>query len=105
MTDVPYIRGYKHSANEYSLFYKKAEGSDTFLGVHVDDILMTRDDENEIQTLKLYLDATFNIKDLGETHYFLGMEILPTANVLVLTQRKFAKDLREEFGDKDAKHM
>jgi len=27
--------------NSYSLFYKKTEGSNTFLGVHADDILLT----------------------------------------------------------------
>jgi len=62
---------------------------------------LTGDNDAEITSLKAYLDLAFRIKDLGPAQYFLRMEILPTKDGLVLTQRKFAKELRAEFGDKD----
>ena len=105
LAEVLYAKGYKHSDNECSLFYKKTKDANTFLGVYVDDILLTGDDEAEIHNLKVYLDDIFKIKDLGEAHYFLGMEILPTSEGLVLTQRKFVKDLLEEFGSKELTHV
>jgi len=61
--------------------------------VYVDDIILTRDDEVEIEDLKHYLDQVFKIKDLGLVHYFLGIEILQVEKGLLLTQRKFAKEL------------
>jgi len=102
LTQVLYSRGYKHSSNDYSLFYRKTAGSNVFLGVYVDDILLTGDNEEEITALKAHLDAVFKIKDLGKAHYFLGMEILSTKNGLVLTQRKFVKELLAAFGDVNA---
>jgi len=99
LIEVLYARGYQHSANDYYLFHKKTAHSHIFLKVYVDDILVTGNDIEEIQSLKSYLDHTFKIKDLGEAHFFLGIEILPTKDDLVLTLRKFAKDLLEEFGD------
>ena len=80
-----YANGYKHSSNDYSLFFKKTENSAIFLGVYVDDIILTSNDEAEIMDLKQYLDQVFKIKDLGLVHYFLGIEILQVAEGLLLT--------------------
>ena len=57
----------------------------------MDDILLIGDDEAKISALRVYLDETFRIKDLGVAHYFLGTEILSVKEGLLLTQRKFAK--------------
>ena len=97
LATVLYARGYQHSSNDYSLFHKKSALSSVFLGVYVDDILLTGDDEVEIQALKLYLDQVFKIKDLGPVHYFLGIEILHVDEGIVLTQRKFAMELLQEY--------
>jgi len=101
LTEILYSRGYQHSSNDHSLFYKKTAGSNTFLRVYVDDILLTGNNEAEIISLKAHLDSIFTIKDLGEAHYFLGMEFLSTKNGLVLTQRKFVRELLAEFGNKN----
>jgi len=69
-----------------------------FLGVYVDDILLTGDDEAELQALNDYLDKIFKIKDLGSVHYFLKIEVIHAAEGLLLTRRKFAKELLQEFG-------
>jgi len=75
------------------LFYKKTTTSSVFLGVYVDDIILTGDDEAEVKGLKEYLDQVFKIKDLGLVHYFLGIEVLQVDEGLFFTQRKFTKEL------------
>ena len=97
LTTVLYARGYQHSSNDYSLFHKKTANSSVFLGVYVDDIILTGNDEVEIQALKQYLDEVFKIKDLSLVHYFLGIEVLQVDEGIILTQRKFAKELLQEF--------
>ena len=97
LTEALSLRGYTHSHYDYSLFYKKSESLVVFVAVYVDDIVLTGTDTSEITQLKIYLDETFKIKDLGRLHYFLGMEILDTAGGVLISQRKFALDLLKEY--------
>ncbi|KAK9061154.1 hypothetical protein SSX86_018334 [Deinandra increscens subsp. villosa] len=97
LSDALKSRGYIRSSNDYSLFSKTMGTSVVYLAVYVDDILLTGNNDDEILALKQFLDATFRIKDLGFLNYFLGMEVLSHDSGIIMTQRKFAKDLVAEF--------
>ncbi|KAK9061911.1 hypothetical protein SSX86_019095 [Deinandra increscens subsp. villosa] len=90
-------KGYKRSSNDHSLFSKVMVGSVVYLAVYVDDIIITGSNTAEIDSLKDFLHTTFKIKDLGFLNYFLGIEVLQHSDGLILTQRKFAKDMVAEF--------
>lgn len=68
-----------------------------FLAIYVDDILITGSNEEEIESLKIFLDIQFKIKDLGSLHYFLGIEAIRQSNGILLTQQKYAVDMLAEF--------
>ena len=54
--------------------------------VYVDDIILTGDDVEGIEELKKELSSEFEIKDLGQLRYFLGMEIARSRQGLVVSQ-------------------
>ncbi|XP_019246410.1 PREDICTED: uncharacterized protein LOC109226062 [Nicotiana attenuata] len=97
LTEVLCSRGYVYSLNDYSLFYKKTEYSTIYIVVYVDDVIVTGTDLSEIVQLKHFLHDQFKIKDLGRLHYFLGLEVLYTADGVIISQRKFALDMLKEF--------
>ena len=68
------------------------------LAVYVDDIVITGDDEREIIRLKENLNKEFEVKDLGQLRYFLGIEIAQNPKGIVLSQRKYVLDLLSETG-------
>jgi Reverse transcriptase (RNA-dependent DNA polymerase) len=56
------------------------------LAVYVDDMIITDDDESEITQLKMKLGKEFEVKDLSQLRYFLGIEVARGIEGIVLSQ-------------------
>ena len=81
---------------DHTMFYKKQATGITILIVNVGDIVLTCDDKVEIQHIKARLVEEFDIKDLGNLRYFLGMEIARNDSAISVSQRKYILDLLKE---------
>ena len=44
--------------------------------IYVDDLIVIGDCDVDIDDVKLLLKQKFEMKDLGELHYFLGIEVI-----------------------------
>ncbi|XP_071689212.1 uncharacterized mitochondrial protein AtMg00810-like [Rutidosis leptorrhynchoides] len=86
------------SVSDYSLFVKSENDIFVALLVYVDDIVITGNNEFEIEKFKTFLKTKFLIKDLGELKYFLGIEVLKCEQGVCLSQRKYCIELINEFG-------
>ena len=60
---------------DHTLFIKKQQGKITALIVYVDDMMVTKNDLEERNTLQEYLVKEFEMKDLGILKYFLEIEV------------------------------
>lgn len=56
---------YSQCNGDHTVFYKHKSSCITTLAVYVDDIVITRDDVDEIKDLKERLGRAFEVKDLG----------------------------------------
>ncbi|CAL9009255.1 unnamed protein product, partial [Prunus brigantina] len=65
----------------------------TALIVYVDDIIVTGNDTEEQLKLQKYLSQEFEMKDLGDLKYFLGIEVARSKIGIFLSQRKYVMDL------------
>ena len=91
--------GFRQSHADHTLFIKhSSEGKTTALIVYVDDIVLTGDDLEEMERLKKKLATEFEIKDLGNLKFFLGIELARSKHGIFISQRKYVLDLLRETG-------
>jgi hypothetical protein len=67
--------GFRPSQGDTSLFIYNQSSIMVFFLVYVDDIIVTGSSKEAISTLIKDLNTNFAIKDLGELHFFLGIEV------------------------------
>ncbi|XP_021758565.1 uncharacterized protein LOC110723521 [Chenopodium quinoa] len=92
-------QGFIQAKNDPSLFIYQTSTAFIIAAVYVDDIILTGTDLGVITTLKNHLHKVFSIKDLGELHYFLGIEVSHKKQSIILTQKKFSKELLQLTSD------
>jgi hypothetical protein len=76
-----------------SLFIHSTSIRIVLLLLYVDDMVITGFDHASIQIVKQQLQASFHMKDLGNLHYFLGLEVHSTSKGVFLHQHMYATDL------------
>jgi Reverse transcriptase (RNA-dependent DNA polymerase) len=86
------------SSADSSMFIKHFQKITIIVLVYVDDIIIIENNNEEIKKVKKYLKREFDIKDLGQLSYFLGIEIATSSKGLFLSQRKYILDLLKEIG-------
>ncbi|XP_016650515.1 PREDICTED: uncharacterized mitochondrial protein AtMg00810-like [Prunus mume] len=86
------------SNSDHTLFLKRDEGKLTALIVYVDDIIVTGNDTEEQLKLQKYLSQEFEMKDLGDLKYLLGIEVARSKIGIFMCQRKYVIDLLTETG-------
>jgi transposase InsO family protein len=85
---------------------KGTNGELTILLVYVDDIILASDTPSSAKTVKHDLMAEFDIRDLGDLKFFLGVHVERTPDGgYFLHQRKHAQDILEYFGMQDCKAL
>ena len=91
------VEGYKQCLSDHTMFVKTEGGRRCILIVYVDDIILTGDHIDEMSRIKLALGKEFEVKDLGNLKYFLGMEVARSRKGVYVSQRKYILDLVKSF--------
>ena len=70
------LYGFEKSLDEPCV-YKRIQGTKVvFLVLYVDDILLIGNDIQVLSGIKIWLHKQFNMKDMGEANYILGIKLL-----------------------------
>jgi hypothetical protein len=98
LSEELYDFGFKSSKVDTSLFYFHQDNITMFMLVYVDDIIIASSNQKATNKLLHKLGQEFALKDMGDLHYFLGIEVHKVNNGLILTQDKYASDLLQRVG-------
>jgi histone deacetylase 1/2 len=85
--------GFHNSKSDSSLFIYHRGSIMCYMLVYVDDLVLTRNDSNFVQSFFQQLGNQFSLKDMGPHNYFLGVEVILTCAGLFLSQHKYVRDL------------
>lgn len=90
--------GFSPSKADTSLFIYNKANTSIFVLIYVDDIIVTSSSNKVVTGLLKDLKSEFALKDLGDLHFFLGIEVKKHGNDLHLSQEKYATDLVKSVG-------
>ena len=78
---------------------KVSESKYIFVVLYVDDILLVVNDTDLLVETKQLLFSHFDMKDLGETSYVLGIQILRNrpSGILILSQQTYIERILKRF--------
>ena len=79
--------GFEQSKPDYSLYVMHTDKGSVIVVIYVDDLIVTGDNVNAIRMLKRQLHSEFDMKDLGELCYFLGIKVVTADDGIWLVQR------------------
>ena len=90
--------GFMRCTTEYGVYVKGESLSDILIVcLYVDDLLITGKDCSAISTFKQEMKSEFEMSDLGELSYFLGIEFKRTKAGIFMHQSKYTIDVLKRF--------
>ena len=88
-------RGLVPLASDPCVYIKRTESSYIIIALYVDDLVLAASTLSELQALKTNLTAEFDMEDLGEASFVLGIEIVRdrASRTITITQTAYTKAL------------
>jgi hypothetical protein len=95
--------GFQTSKSDPSLFLYQSGDTMAYFLVYVDDLLLTGNNSTFMQHFIEALSQRFSLKNMGQPHYFLGIEIIQTSAGIFLSQHRYIRELLQRFDMEGAK--
>uniref|UniRef100_A0A2N9H4Y7 CCHC-type domain-containing protein n=1 Tax=Fagus sylvatica TaxID=28930 RepID=A0A2N9H4Y7_FAGSY len=97
--------GFLMIEEDQCVYVKRSEGSFIILSLYVYEILLDGNNKEFIKTIKEWLSSTFEMKDMGEASFVLGVKILRdrSRKLLGLSQETYIRKVLKRFHMQDCK--
>ena len=97
-------RGFIPLESDHCVYVRKQNTSIIIIALYVDDLLLAASELKELRSFKQDLTREFEMEDLGEATFILGIEILRDRKrrAITITQTAYINTLLERHGHADA---
>ena len=97
--------GFQQNMDEPCVYKHIQDGKVVFLLLYVDDILLIGNDVGALSSVKVWLTKQFDMKDLGEANYVLGIRILRDRKnkMIALSQASYIDKILEKYAMQNSK--
>lgn len=95
--------GLRRSDYDECLYTIQKGDNKLYMILYVDDIIIASNNSRYILEIKKILESEFCMKDMGEVHHFLGIQIQRTAEGMMLRQENYLKNLLKRFNMEECK--
>ena len=89
--------GFKQCVADNCLFVRRSGGNIYLISLYVDDILVAGSDLNEVERIKQQFTEHYEMKDLGELNYYLGMKVTRSKEYIKLDQSGYIREILEKY--------
>ena len=86
------------SKSDNSLFIWSDSRGQVLIIIYVDDLVIEGEHLADIEHIKKLLSSRFEMTDMKELHYFLGIEVIQTPDGIMLSQKHYILNLLYKFG-------
>ncbi|KAL8145756.1 hypothetical protein AgCh_003778 [Apium graveolens] len=93
--------GFERCPYQHAIYTRRTGGETLIVGVYVDDLLVTGTSKMLIERFKTQMGEFFEMSDLGQLSYYLGIEVEQGAGYIKLKQTGYGKKILEKAGLKD----
>ena len=105
--EVVLSNGFTMIDEDNCVYTKRSKGKFVIMSLYVDDILIAGNDKSFVMEIKAWLSSNFEMKDMGEAAYILGVKISRNRSkkLLSLSQETYIKKILERFSMQDCKSL
>ena len=99
--------GLVRSHADHSLYVVQSSTHIVIVIIYVDDLIILASDMTKLMEFKAKLEKEFDMSDLGELHFFLGVQIERNraARTLTMHQRSYIEGVLSRFGMEECKPL
>nr|GEV95109.1 hypothetical protein [Tanacetum cinerariifolium] len=95
--------GFQKGTIDQTLFIRRKIGDFILVQVYVDDIIFGSSNPQLCREFEALMHEKFQMSDMGELNFFLGLQVLQKEDGIFLSQDKYVGDILKKFGYSDVR--